>query len=60
MNCEFLIYRSFPDGREGLLHEAAGLICEYESGAMEEVLAGGVHGRPGEGPAGRRIKPRHA
>ena len=53
MNREFLIYRTFPDGREGLLHGVARLICEYESGAMEEELNGGAHDRPGEGPAGR-------
>lgn len=32
---ELIIYRTFPDNRDGLLHEMARLISEYEEGAME-------------------------
>lgn len=32
---ELIIYRTFPDGRDGLLHRMARLISEYEEGAME-------------------------
>ena len=51
MNREFLIYRTFPDGREELLHRIADLICEYESGGIEELAEGGFC--TGENPASR-------
>ncbi len=37
---ELIIYRTFPDGRDRLLHGMAGLISEYEEGAMERQTAG--------------------